>query len=276
LVQIKVPNKLYVRLYAGMGDFYKRYFCHPTWQCIEDLKTKHPEVNIRALLVSQTIPALELVDYHPYIGKIIKPRIHLKDFKNKEIKDYVEDHVFLSPGLAKNFQLRIPPIYLSKEDINFVNDITTKHDKYICIHPFAGDVYGLDTRMPLKVEEYIPMIKALIKKGYKVIMLVQEGFNWSHNGFTSLIDKTNARTAAALVKKSSGFIGTASSLMCAAWSMTGIKTTIITPIRWKKPLLDMVWAKERIEDPNHMMLYLNHDRSTKKLKDIADDTANWF
>jgi ADP-heptose:LPS heptosyltransferase len=275
-----------------MGDFYKRYFCHPTWQCIKDLKEKNPQVDISALLVSQTIPALDFVDHHPCINKVIKPRIHLKDFRNKDIKQYVGDHVFLSPGLAKNFKLEIPSVYLSNTDMDFVDKITSKYNKYICLHPFAGDVYGLDTRTPLKVEEYIPIIKALTKKGYAVLMfgkswarikhgskstrLVKEIFKWSHEGFVNLIDQTNARTAAELVKRSNGFVGTASSLMCAAWSMTGIKTTIITPIRWKKPLTDMVWAKDKIEDPNHMMLYLNHDRSTKKLKDIANATAEWF
>ena len=275
-----------------MGDFYKRYFCHITWQCIEDLKKKHPEVSIHALLVSQTIPALELVDHHPCIDKVIKPRIHLKDFKEKDIKNYVGDHRFLSPAIAKKFEQKKPPIYLSNEDKDFVNKITSKHGKYICLHPFAGDRYGLDTRTPLKVEQYTPIINAIINSGYKVIMLgkswerinhgsknarlVTEVFKLNKDGFVNLIDKTNARTAAELVKRSAGFVGTASSMMCAAWSMGGVKTVIVTSERWIKPLQEMPWAKDKITNPNHKMLYLNHDRSPQKLKEIAHETADWF
>jgi len=292
LVQVKVPEKLYVRLYAGMGDFYKRYFCHPTWQCIEDLKTKHPKTKIHALLVSQTIPALEFVDYNPYIDKVIKPGMHLREFKNLDVTKYVGNYTFLSPVLAKKFTLNTPKIYLSDNDKTFVNNITSSYKKYICLHPFAGDKYGLDTRTPLKVEQYTPIINKLIDKGYTVIMLgkswqrinhgskntrvIKETFKWDKDGFVNLIDRTNARTAAELVRRSSGFVGTASSMMCAAWSMGGIKTVIVTSQRWIKPLREMPWAKDKITDPNHKMLYLNHDRSPQKFKEIAHDTADWF
>lgn len=292
MVQVDIPNKLYVRLYAGMGDFYKRYFCHQTWQCLEDLKTKHPDKSIAALLVSQTLPALNLVDYHPYIDKIIKPKIHLREFKNKDINKYVGGYTFLNPKMAQQFEQKIPPIYLSDNDKEFIKRTTDNIDKYICLHPFAGDKYGLNTRTPLNVEQYIPTIQALINAGYTVIMLgkswerinlgskntriVQEKFTWSNPKFINLIDKTNVRTGAELVKRSNGFVGTASSFMCAAWSMGKIKTVIITSQRWKKPLEEMPWAQNKITLPIHKMLYLNHDRSSQKLKEIANATTKWF
>ena len=293
MVQLNIPDKLYVRLYAGMGDFYKRYFCHSTWQCLEDLKMKHPEVSIHALCVSQTIPALELVDYHPCIDKVIKPKIHLREFKQLDVTKYIGEYQFLNPGIAKRFEQNITPIYMSKEDEEFVDNVKTKYGDYICIHPFAGDTYGLNTRTPLKVKEYIPIINALVDSGYNVIMLgkswkrivqgtdgktktIQETFDWTRPGFINMIDKTNVRTGAALVKNSSGFVGTASSFMCAAWSMGGIKTSIITSMKWKQPLEEAPWAKDKIGNPNHQMIYLNNGRSANKLKEIADVTANWF
>lgn len=289
---VKIPEKLYVRLYAGMGDFYKRYFCHPTWQCLEDLKKQHPKTKIKALLVSQTIPALELVDYHPHIDKIIRPKIHLREFKNEDITKYMGDSRFLTPQIASNFVCKIPPIYLSPKDKEFIEHITSKYNNFICLHPFAGDAYGLNTRTPLRIEQYIPIIKALIKLGYTVFMLgkswdrimrgstrtrkVVERFHWAYPGFVNLINQTNVRTGAELVRRSKGFVGTASSLMCAAWSMNETRTVIITPQRWEKPLLEMPWAKARINDPKHKMLYLNNDRSIQKLKEIANTVAKWF
>lgn len=289
---IKVPEKIYVRLYAGMGDFYKRYFCHPTWQCLEDLKKQYPETKIKALLVSQTIPALRLVDYHPCLDETIEPKIHLREFKDKDITKYVGDYVPLGVGVATKFIRNIPPIFMSSKDKEFIKSITSKYNRFICLHPFAGDAYGLNTRTPLKLPEYIPTIKSLIRSGYTVFMLgkswdriiagtnktkkIIERFDWQHPGFVNLIDKTNVRTSAELIRQSDGFVGTASSLMCAAWSMEATKTVIITSQRWKQPLEEMPWAKDRIIQPQNKMIYLNNDRSPQRLQEVADITTRWF
>ena len=289
---MKIPKKLWVRLYAGMGDFYKRYFWHPTWKCLEDLKTKNPDVEITALLVSQTIPALEFVDYHPCLDKLVKPKMHIRELKKHDITKYVGDATFLGPGLAKKFICKTPPIYLSKQDKEFVKNITSQHKKYICIHPFSGDRYGLNTRTPLLVQQYIPIIDALVAKGYSVFLMgknwdrinlgstkpikINENIPWGRVGMINLINKTNARTSAELIRLSSGFVGTASSMMCAAWSMGGIKTTILTPKRWKEPIETMPWAKDKINDPNHQVLYLDGIRTPQRLGEIANVTANWF
>jgi len=292
MVQLKIPEKLYVRLYAGMGDFYKRYFCHPTWQCLEDLKNKHPNISIHALLVSQTIPALELIDNHPYIDKIIRPMIHLREFKNEDITKYVGNHRLLTQPMANNFEQNIPPIYLSKEDEDFLQKITSQHKKFICLHPFAGDKHGMNTRTPLLVNEYIPIIDSLVNKGYSVMLMgktwerihlgskgtyiIKESAPPNRPGLVNLINKTNVRTGAELIRRSNGFVGTASSMMCAAWSMGGIRTTIITARRWQKPLVEMPWTQDKIANPNHQMIYLDNNRSPQKLKEIANVTAKWF
>jgi ADP-heptose:LPS heptosyltransferase len=275
-----------------MGDFYKRYFGHPTWQCLEDLKKNRPNTEIAALLVSQTTPALSLVDYHPYIDKIIRPKIHLKDFKKRNIEKFIGDYKMLSPKIANKFELKKPPIYMSDKDKEYVDKITSTYKNIVCLHPFAGDRYGLNTRKPLHVQEYIPIIQTLIGKGFTVVMLgktweriqpgihnirsIEEDFKWKADGFVNLINKTNVRTGAEIVRRAGRFVGTASSFMCAAWSMDDVRTAVITPQAWKKPLEEMPWAQNKINDPRHKMIYLNHDRTPNKLKEVADATSEWF
>lgn len=289
MIQVKIPKKVYVRLYAGMGDFFKRYFLHCSWQCLDDLKAKHPDVEIHALLASQTLPALELVDYHPHIDKVVAPGLHPRQVKSMGPEKFMGDHIMLSNRMANQFDLKVPPIYLSEDDEKFVDSIS-KDKKFIVIHPFAGDRFGLDTRTPLKPHEYVPIVKALIETGHNVVMLgsswprvdergtriIKEDFPWRINGLINLIDKTNVRTGVELVKRASGFVGTASSFMCAAWSMGNKRSVILTSQRWQEPLETMVWAKDRIKEPQNHMVYIPKKRTPRVHRDIIKETANWF
>jgi ADP-heptose:LPS heptosyltransferase len=272
-----------------MGDFFKRYFLHCSWQCLEALKAEHPEVSVHALLVSQTIPALELVDHHPHIDKVITPKIHPRVVRKLGADKFVGDHVMLSNRMAKQFELRQPPVYLSEEDKEFVDSISTGK-KFITLHPFAGDRFGVHTRTPLKPNRYIPIIKALTETGHNVVLLgskwsrlnekhtwtIDEVFNWRINGLINLIDKTNVRTAAELVKRSAGFVGTASSLMCAAWSLGNKRSVVLTSARWKEPLETMVWAKDRCKEPQNKIIYIPPKRTPRIHDNIARETADWF
>ena len=289
MIQIKIPDRVYVRLYAGMGDFFKRYFLHCSWQCLEDLKSKYPNVEVHALLASQTLPALKLVDYHPYIDKIIAPGLHTRQVKKMGPEKFVGDHIALSNRMAKQFELKVPPIYLSEEDKEFVDNIS-KDKKFIVLHPFAGDKHGLNTRTPLKPLRYVPIIKALVGTGHNIVLLgsswprvnekgiktIKEEFTWRINGLINLIDKTNVRTGTELVKRASGFVGTASSFMCAAWSIGNKRSVILTSERWRQPLETMIWAKDRIKEPQNHMIYIPKNRTPALHQDIIKETANWF
>lgn len=295
MVSVKIPPRVYVRLYAGMGDFFKRYFLHCSWQCLEDLKAKQPEVSVHALLASQTLPALELVDYHPCIDKIVKPELHTRQVKRMGAETFMGDHTFLNNKMAQQFELKMPPIYLSDDDKVFVNNITDNHEKYIIVHPFSGDKTGTRTRSPLKPLRYVPIIKALIAKGYTVVLLggdwsrvgdggrrpgrvhtVSERFDWQIKGLINLMDQTNIRTAAELVKRSDGFVGTASSFMCAAWSIGEVNSVVLTSERWRKPLANMPWAKDRIKAPQNKVLYIPEHRTPQTFKNIETEIVKWF
>jgi ADP-heptose:LPS heptosyltransferase len=282
-----------------MGDFFKRYFLHCSWRCLDDLKAKHPEVKINALLASQTIPALGLVDYHPHINKVIAPGLHTRQVKRIGPEKLMGDYVFLSNRMAQQFELKTPSIYLSNDDKVFVDNITNKHKKYIVVHPFSGDAVGNNTRSPLKPIRYIPIIKALIATGHSVVLLggpwsrvadggqragknpgrvkiVQERFDWKIKGLINLIGKTNIRTGAELTKRADGFVGTASSFMCAAWSLGNIRSVVLISERWREPLTNMVWAKDRIKEPQNKVIYIPAARNVQTFQDIQNETANWF
>jgi ADP-heptose:LPS heptosyltransferase len=296
LVPVKIPEKVYVRLYAGMGDFFKRYFLQCTWQCLEDLKAKHPEVKINALLASQTVPALDLVDHHPCIDEVVKPMLHTKQVKEMGPEHFMGDHVPLSNRMAQQFELKMPPIYLSESDEVFVDAIqVAANHKYIVVHPFSGDIIGNTTRSPLKPARYAPIVRALVESGYSVVLLgsswsrllpearkpgrtrmIEEKFNWETTGLVNLIDKTNIRTAVELVKRSNGFVGTASSFMCAAWSLGSVRSVILTSERWREPLTNMVWAKDRIKEPQNKVVYIPKNRTPQTFQDIETETAGWF
>lgn len=284
-----IPNKVYVRLYGGMGDFFKRYLTHCTWQCLEDFKAKNPQVSIRALLVSQTTPALKLVDYHSCIDEVVLPHMHPREFRKMDIAKYMDGYVPLRNNLAKQYELKTPPFYLSNEDENFIKQTTAHLKKYIVLHPFAGDKYSLNSRTPLKPKQYIPIIKALTKKGYKVLLLggswqrihekqtrvIQEKFDWKIDGLINLINKTNVRTGAELVKRADGFVGTASSFMCAAWSLEK-RSVVLISSRWKKPLETTPWAKNRGKQSQNHIVYLPKKRTPQVYRDMTEQTAEWF
>jgi ADP-heptose:LPS heptosyltransferase len=285
-----MPQQVYVRLYAGMGDFYKRYFLHPTWACLKDLKAKHPEVSVHALLSSQTVPALNFVDYHPYLDRVVVPGLHPRQIKQAGADTFMNGYVPLGPGAAKRFQLEPPPVYLPKKDKVFVDNLTKGKDKYIIVHPFSGDRLGNTTRTPIRPVRYIPVIESLIGLGYRVILLGstwkrkdergvqirEETFKWNIKGLTNLIDRTNVRTGAELVKRSSGFVGTASCFMCAAWSIGNIRSVIIISERWREPLETMPWAKDRCKEPQNKIIYLPPTRTPQTFEDMTNDTADWF
>ena len=275
---IEIPDKISVALWGGMGDFFKRYLLHPSFGCLKDLKIQHPNITIRAVINSQTRPAVDLLDYNPYIDEVIKLDKHPKDYyflrNNEEIYN--------------QFKVEKPKIYLSKEDINFVNSVVPK--KYICLHPFCGtgSENRINGRAPLTPGEYKMTVDNLIDLGYDVVILggsyektsfngkrttVKEHFPYKRKGVINLIGETNVRTGAEIIRRADGFIGTASAWRGAAWCMEETDSYIILTKAWKEKMERRSWTKTLNTDGRHKTLYLDKNRDIKK---ISDDIASWF
>ena len=219
-------KNFYIHTGGGLGDMIKHYFWgNHGWRYLKPIKEKYPNTKIKLITTCcnpighslfENIPYLDEIEPHPWVDPN-RPWEQL----NKYIKDY--------NNLAKTKDLEITEsipteVYLNQKDKETLAEYTPDN-KYIIMHPFAGD----SIRMNLPVQEYFPLAKLLINEfGYTVIVIggqsqrvigkisrtINEQFPYESDGLINLINKVNLRVACALTLSASHFIGTNSAFYC--------------------------------------------------------------
>jgi len=288
---MKIPNKVFLFLGGGLGDHYKRYFFDSAWGCLPDLKTKRPDIYVKGISISHAPDAGELIKHHPFLDEIEIINKHPKEIS----KGIGEGFEKLKPIMAQEFNVTEPEIYLNAQDKIDLAKIKKNIGKYIVIHPFSGDKTGWPTRSPIQTDRYKPIIEGLIAEGFSVLLLghtyekrkankknktiksehIAETFDFQMDGFYNLINKINARTGAVLVKDSDGFVGTASSFLCAAW-MLGKRSVTITSIAWEPKLKQGIIISKKSIEPQNKIIYIPQKRDIQVFKNMTETTVDWF
>jgi hypothetical protein len=228
-----VVSKIFFPINGGLGDAYKGYWSYLPYGKLGALKEKYPNCKVKFIVCSHNPQTAEFFKYHPYIDEVeVHPAVRRdpgdappgKIIEAKYGKGYTPASSLLRE--FKDLPYIEPAVYLkNQKERDFVEDIASR-GKYICIHPFAG---GVVRNVP-KIKTYYKIaLKINNKLDCNVVILggsyerateretrfTKEAFPYASSRIINLMDKTNARTAAQIVRSGAGFVGTWSCFLCA-------------------------------------------------------------
>jgi len=289
--------KYYIHNGGGLGDHIDSYYTSRTWRALESIKHDHPEICIKAILYSANSATFDFYKYHPYIDEVVTFNIHNGNDGQYRLKEFINGYEPLANSpLVKKYKrdsIEFPKIYLSEEEKELVDKITSK--KFICINPFAG----AKERLTLDKEHFKKIIDSIIKEtGTTVVLLggswritsvhstftnkieedIEESFDYEREGLINLVGKASIRTAIYLSTKCNAFIGNYTGTTHPSW-IYQIKTYCcvssavgrmgphdLAPYTWDAwPLMfDLPFSRMSILDE-----HTSQD-------EIVDDIINWI
>jgi ADP-heptose:LPS heptosyltransferase len=245
-------GQLYVWLYGGYGDCIVAYIhgglgfdnkvlpskCgkgSKYWDKIKSIKTLHPDISIRAIVMSGNPTTAKLAIRNPYIDEVIQlPTLNGVNTASNKVRAHVLKHIsghididyFIdsSPN-KKQYKSAKNQVFLNnieEEELNKIKQLTNK--KYIVIHPFASK----KTRRPVKPIDYVKLAEELYKQtGYKSIVVggsfdktrrlssdqflsdkILEDFPYKSNSIINLVNKSSMLLDTQLVLNSKAVVGT--------------------------------------------------------------------
>ena len=221
-------KSVFVTLGGGLGDVFCNYFRGENgWGLIESLKTKFPNIRVKALCSTHNPQTLEFIQYNPYVDEAVDPgwSLHGQTAWNKHVGSAVR--LSKAKLLTKHLIFKKPKLYLSRRDQEQVHSVISK-GSFVLLHPFAGEPH----RIGMPAEEYIPLIDQLIDtKGMNVVLVganykrhnlnsqeeKPEQLDYERDGLFNFIDKTNSRVIASLANHQTRFIGSWSAYSCLSW-----------------------------------------------------------
>lgn len=244
------------------------------------------------LVVSSHNPfTKDLFEYDPNIDEVIAIPWELPVAREVSI----ERHRQASGGATGIHRVYFPEffdtdegcIYMSPEEGELVERIRS-NGKYIVIHPFAG----ARRRVCYPMSKYQQVIDVLIDNlGYNVIVVgasykqscvggegaeFVELFPYNRDKLAVLVNKVSVRVSISLVLGCSGFIGTHSSMMIAAWCK-GIRSVCIAPtvhdteVSWESFFASQnptTWGSDK--EFNKTIIVRNPDDV------LTEDIVRWF
>ena len=223
---------------GGLGDLITNYFCSDAWRYVNALAELYPNVKVTAVITTHNSDNRQLLETHPNVQKVIHypwyPPGHVEEFgwtnmvRSTNIMDWAKGRD-LPKGESR--------VWLSRHEEKIFSSLGNR--KYIVIHPFAG----LPGRSCLPHPgdgnyrcypdyKYIQTANHLAEAGYLVKIIghspttgERKGRNESlfvpddtHPNVESLVNKLSLRQNVELVRRANGFLGSHSSMLCAAWS----------------------------------------------------------
>ena len=194
-------------VYGGLGDFILRYLGYPGNRLASLLRAKSDiEFRIGCGYLNDPFPnkvGIDLFKNNPYFSDAIY-------FQEDPLKSSrLSNDIFYIENL-KSFNKLIPPLWLDEKEENILQNL---RGPYSIFHPFAS---SLDRSLAIafnihKMAQWIADIS-----GIPLVVLGAEDFGYrSDNVFQ--IKNISARLAVRIVANSSFFVGTHSSMQCAAW-----------------------------------------------------------
>lgn len=227
---------VHVKAGGGIGDFIYTYFRKKPWRLVENVKKKFPDVKVVAILTCHASAARELVELNPKIDAILthdwKPPGHPQERMWKELVKTEDIKKFASREDIKEGK---STLYLSPTENKILAEM--KEEPYVVIHPFAGLPHRGCMPHPKDGKykcfpdyKYIEVVEQLQKQGMRVVILGRSergrhGIR-CHDEFldiqgpkiTNLIDNASLRMSVAISREASGFVGSHSSMLSAAWT----------------------------------------------------------
>lgn len=256
-----MSKHVYLIASGGLGDIFQVYFSNPNrpedievsdrypssdpsqalwFRRLRNFKSRHPDIQVSLVLASHNPNSHELFEYDPYIDEIIQKPYSLdlddEGYKVWESEKERENNIQYHHKWS-HYQPAPPEIYLGPGEKGII-DAVCNSGPFIAVHPGAG----LRCRVVVSISDYRKIIGRLIDSGYKVVVLgksykksidninevVYESYEDRRRGVLSLVNKVSARVALALSMRCSGFIGSHSALILAAW-YAGIKSVCLVP-----------------------------------------------
>jgi hypothetical protein len=228
-----VVDRIFFPINGGLGDAYKGYWSYAPYGKLGALKEAHPSCRIKFIVCSHNPQSAEFYRFHPHIDEVEEhPAVRREPLDKRSPGDIISNKYGKGYTRATKFNKEFselpyvkPIVHLkNKKERDFIDKIASR-GKYICIHPFAGGV----VRGVPKVEFYHKIALRVKELGYNAVILggsykreterdtrrTEEVFPYTGSGIINLVNKTNARTAAQLVREGAGFIGTWSCFLCA-------------------------------------------------------------
>lgn len=244
-----MSNSLYVMAGGGAGDFIYHYFMNEDWKLLKPIKEKFPETNITAIIACHTGSEYELSFLNPYINSHLiykwyppgheKEKLWINSIKGIYIKEFADNHNIKPTN--ENSRL-----FISAAENKIIEQF--EKEDYIVIHPFAGLPHRGCKKHPLtnKYEcfpdyKYIETATILADKGYKVVFVGRTNTSYDslrandesldipeHKNIFNFINIGSLRTNVGLTIGATGFIGSHSSMLSAAWTH-GIPSVFFYP-----------------------------------------------
>jgi ADP-heptose:LPS heptosyltransferase len=239
---------IHLRAGGGVGDFIYSYFKKQRWKLLEAVKQKHPNIPVAVVLTCHSSSAQELIAMNPHIDLVLTqewfPPKHKKEklwqelISSTDIKDFAREKK-IEPVASK--------LYLHKKEQEILKEI--KKNKYIVCHPFAGLPHRGCFQHPKDNKykcfpdyKYKEVLNDMITEGYHVVLVGRsernmkgirnntESFDFDKEKVHNFIDNASLRLSTELTRQASGFIGTHSSMLSAAWT-NGVPSVFFYPAR---------------------------------------------
>jgi hypothetical protein len=190
--------KLSFTLGGGLGDYILSYLGSPGNR-LAYLSTL-AEIDFR--VSAQCSAGLDLVKNNPYFKQA---SIYQED---KFGQNKLDNDISCIKNISDYPQLK-PSLWLSDQEEEILNHLESP---YGIFHPFAGDFSrNLSNTFPIGfLSQWIADVS-----GFPIIVLGNEDFNYSSDNVKQI--KGSARLSVKIVERSSFFVGSHSSMQCAAW-----------------------------------------------------------
>lgn len=233
-----MSHNVYVQAGGGAGDCIRNVVQDAGWRRVRPLKEKYSQVNIIAIFTDHLGNGYELAYANPNIlGCLIvhwHPPGHELEHAHLRTLDAVHINTYCQ-------QMNIEPepigtIYLTQRETELVKPLIEQ--PYIVCHPFAGLPHRGCRQHPngsgyrcYPDYKYISTIQILQEQyGYRVIVLGNSNASDdylravpndlevpNHPEIINLQDKASLRMSAWLTMNATGFFGTHSAMLAAAW-----------------------------------------------------------
>lgn len=275
---------------GGLGDAYKGYWGWRFWGKLRGFKEKYPDSNIKAIICSHNPETAKFFRTNPYVDIVESyPAVARSPSSKKSPKDiimdkYGKDYTFVGDcnDLFRDISYEKPQVYLAnKVEEQLIDNFKNKDNGYFVVHPFAG---GVIRNLP-RLETYKKIIDKVTQRlGRNVVVLggsykretekeirhATEEFDHKNPMMYNLVNKVNARTAAALCRNADGFIGTWSCFLCAILD-TDVRATTYIPDH--APALISGGTYRNLK--SHVKAFII-PRKTYKEPTVVGDTLAWF
>lgn len=191
--------KLSFTLYGGLGDYILKYLGDPGNR-LTYLLMAVPDIEFR--VASQCPAGIDFVKNCPLFK-----RQHVYEEKRFTLNKLKNDISYISN--ISEYPKIVPPIWLDSDE----EEILAKVERpYGVFHPFASS----GARNLFSVFDISKMVQWIADvSGVNMLVLGKENFNYESSNVKRI--KGSPRLAVKLVERSSFFVGSHSSMQCAAW-----------------------------------------------------------